>query len=93
MRWSEIRVAYPEQWLVVEVCSAHHDGLGRVIDDVEVFGSCSNGMTAAKCAFDLERRFRGREFMAAHSSYRILSTEERPWLGLQGLAARSALSL
>lgn len=93
MRWSEIRVAYPEQWLVVEVYSAHHDGIGRVIDDAEVFGSCSNGMAAAKCAYDLERRFRGREFIAAHSSYATLSTDERSWAGLQGLAARSTLSL
>ncbi len=93
MRWSEIRVAYPEQWLVVEVYSAHHDGIGRVIDDVEVFGSCSNGMTAARCAYDLERRFRGREFIAAHASYPTLSTDERSWAGLSGLAARSSLSL
>jgi hypothetical protein len=93
MRWSEIRVAYPEQWLVVEVYAAHHDGIGRVIDDVEVFGSCADGMTAAKCAYDLERRFRGREFIAAHSSYATLGTEERPWLGRSAFAMRGALSI
>jgi hypothetical protein len=93
MRWSEIRVAYPEQWLVVEVYSAHHDGIGRVIDDVEVYGSCSNGMTAAKCAFDLERRFRTREFIAVHSCEPTPRSDDRPRRGHSSFAARSVLSL
>ena len=36
MRWSDIRAAHPDQWLVIEALEAHSENDHRVFDGVAV---------------------------------------------------------
>jgi hypothetical protein len=42
MKWEQVRAAHPDQWLIIEVMSARHEGGKRIIDDVQEWGGCDD---------------------------------------------------
>jgi hypothetical protein len=87
MRWSEIRVAHPEQWLVVEALEAHSENDHRIFDRIAIVEVCSDGRKEMKRYSDLQREHPHRELCFVHTSKAELEFEERLWLGIRGLRA------
>ena len=87
MRWTEIRAAHPDRWLVVEALEAHSANDHRVFDRVGLVEVCSDGRAAMKRYGELRRVHPNREFCFVHTSKSELEFEERLWLGIRGLRA------
>jgi hypothetical protein len=87
MQWSDVRVAYPDQWLVVEALEAHSANDHRFFDRIAVSEVCADGRTAMKRYSELQREHPHREFGFVHSSKPELEFEERLWFGIRGLRA------
>jgi hypothetical protein len=50
-----VRVAHPDQWLVVEALDAHSENDQRVVDRVAVIDVCPDGRTSMKRYAELRR--------------------------------------
>lgn len=87
MRWSELRAAHPDQWLVIEVLGAHSENDHRIYDRVAVADRCSDGRASMKRHAELRRQHPHREFCFVHTSQVELRIEERPCFGIRGLRA------
>ena len=46
MIWSEVRQAYPEQWLIIEALVAQTKNNRRQLERIAVIESCPDGSTA-----------------------------------------------
>ena len=46
MKWSEVRQAYPDRWLIVEALEAHNTGDQRELDGLAVVEECAGGTVA-----------------------------------------------
>lgn len=47
MQWSEVRKAYPDQWLIIEALQAHTTPDGRrILDKLAIIERCSDGKAA-----------------------------------------------
>jgi len=90
MRWSEVRAAHPDQWLVIEALEAHSENDHRIFDRIEVIDAFADGRTAMKRYAELRREQPHREFCFVHTSKSELDFEERLWLGIRGLRATDA---
>ena len=87
MQWSDVRVAYPDQWLVIEALEAHSENDHRFFDRIAVTEACSDGRAAMKRYSELQREHPHREFCFVHASKPELDFEERLWFGIRGLRA------
>jgi hypothetical protein len=83
MRWSEIRTAHPDQWIVVEALEAHTDGRHRRFDRLAVIEQCADGAAAFQRYRELRRDHPDRELYFAHTGNVELEIEERPWIGIR----------
>lgn len=43
MRWADVRVVHPEQWLVIEALDAHSENDRRIVDLIAVADICPDG--------------------------------------------------
>ena len=47
MQWSEVRNAYPAQWLIIEALQAHSTSdRRRILDKIAIIERCSDGKGA-----------------------------------------------
>jgi hypothetical protein len=84
MKWSEIRNAYPEQWLVVEALEAHtQPDNRRHIERLAVIEPCADGRNAMQTYRRLHQQYPEREFYFIHTSREELDIRERQWLGIR----------
>jgi hypothetical protein len=84
MKWSDVRLAYPEQWLVVEALVAYTTADSyRVPDNLAVLESCIDGHVAMQRYRVLHQAYPGREFYYVHTSRESLVLRERQWLGVR----------
>lgn len=90
MIWSEVRAAYPDQWLVVEALAAHSEGGRRVFDRIAVVEVCDDGRATMKRYGQLRAQHPQRELGFAHTSNDALEIEERRWMGIRGIHAADA---
>jgi hypothetical protein len=90
MRWSDVRTAYPDQWLVIEALEAHSIENHRVFDRIAVIEVCADGPATMKRYADLHREHPQRELCFAHTSKLELDIEERQWIGIRGIRAAGA---
>jgi hypothetical protein len=90
MNWSQVRQAYPDQWLVIEALEAHTVDNQRQLDRIAVLESCQDG----KGAFQSYQRFHEahpwREFYFVHTARETLDIRERHWVGIRGQHATYA---
>lgn len=84
MQWSEIRKAYPGQWLIIEALEAHttHDNQRR-LDKIAVIDHPADGRVAMQSYRQLHQQYPGREFYFVHTSREELDIRERQWLGIR----------
>lgn len=84
MLWSEIRKAYPDQWLVIEALEAHTTpGKQRQLDKVAVIEICDGGKAAMERYRHWHTLFPEREFYFVHTSRNELDIRERSWVGIR----------
>lgn len=83
MRWSEVRAAYPDQWLVIEALGAYSEGNRRILDHITVVEVCPDSVTAMQTYRRLHQQYPLREFYFVHTSRAHLDIEERRWAGIR----------
>jgi hypothetical protein len=84
MRWSSVRKAYPDQWLVIEALKAHSDeNRNRVLDKIAVVETCPDGTKAMQSYRKLHQQHPEREYYYVHTSRDSLDIRERQWLGIR----------
>ena len=85
MLWSEIRKAYPNQWLVIEAIEAHTTlNNQRQLDKIAVIETCDDGIAAMKRYRHLHSQFPDREFYFVSTSREELDIREQQWVGIRG---------
>ena len=84
MLWSEIRKAYPDQWLVIEAIEAHTTAIHqRQLEKIAVIETCDDGIAAMKRYRHLHAQFPEREFYFVSTSREELDIRERQWAGIR----------
>ncbi len=78
MQWSQVRTAYPDQWLVIEALEAHTRDRQRILDRIAVIETCADGKAAMTCYRQLHRQYPLREFYFVHTSRHELDIVESP---------------
>ncbi len=85
MLWTDVRQAYPDQWLVVEALEAHSTSdHHRFLDRMAVVEKFPDGSSAMKGCRKLYKTYPSREFYFVHTSRDELEIRERHWLGIRG---------
>jgi hypothetical protein len=84
MIWSEIRKAYPDQWLIVEALEAHTTSDNkRQLERLAVIERCADGKEAFQSYRRLHQSYPHREFYFLHTSRDELDIREQKWLGIR----------
>ena len=84
MLWSEIRIVYPDQWLVIEAIEAHTTPSNqRMLDKIAVIETCADGLIAMERYRHYHSQFPGREFYFVNTSREGLDIRERHWVGIR----------
>ncbi len=84
MTWTEIRKAYPGQWLVVEALEAYTaEDNQRKVARLAVIEQCDDGSSAMQGYRRLHQQYPDREFYFVHTSREELDIEVRYWLGVR----------
>lgn len=84
MRWTDIRKAYQNQWLVIEALQAHSDeDHHRLLDKIAVVEVCPDGSAALQSYRKLHQEHPEREYYFFHTSREQLDIRERQWLGIR----------
>ena len=81
--WSEVRRAYPDQWLIIEALQAHTEGNHRLLDRLAVVETCADGAAAMQSYRRLHGQYPAREFYFVHTGREQLEIVERQWLGIR----------
>jgi len=84
MKWQEIRVHYPQQWLLVEAIKARSEASKRILEQLAVVDTFSDSGSALKSYQKLHREAPERELYVFHTSRETLDVTERRWLGIRG---------
>ncbi len=84
MQWSDIRSAFPDQWVVSEALEAHTTpDRQRVVDRLTVIDQCPDGAAAFQAYRRLHQQYPQREFYFLHPSREALDIRESRWLGIR----------
>jgi len=84
MLWSETRIAYPNQWLIVEALEAHTtQQRQRQLDRLAVIETCKDGSAAMSRYRELHQEYPQREFYFVHTSREEIEIQERKWHGIR----------
>lgn len=84
MQWSEVRRAYPDQWLIIEALQAHTTlDSCRHLDSIAVVECCEDGRAAMQSYRRLHQQHPAREFYFVHTSREEPDIRERQWAGIQ----------
>ena len=84
MQWQDIRITYPNQWLVIEPIESETTlNHWRVLKRIAVMERCSTGDEAFQSCRRLHQSHSGREFYFVHTSPEELEIYERNWVGVR----------
>jgi hypothetical protein len=84
MLWSEIRKAYPDQWLIVEAIEARTTiNNQRQLEKLTIIEQCADGKEAFRNYRHLHQQFPQREFYFLHTSREEPDIHEQQWLGIR----------
>ncbi len=84
MNSSQVRVDYPDQWLVVEALEARTEDSQRRLDRIAVLGSCTDGKTAFRKYQHFHEDYPFGEFYFVHTAREKLDIRERHLIGARG---------
>ena len=83
MNWEDIRVHYPQQWLLIEAIKAHSEFDRRILDQLAVVGAFPDSVAAINSYRQFHREAPERELYVFHTSRETLDIGERVWLGIR----------
>ncbi|MDI6769052.1 MAG: hypothetical protein QMD04_05190 [Anaerolineales bacterium] len=84
MQWTEIRQAYPDQWLIIEALQAHTTADShRRLDKIAIIECCQDGAAAMQSYRRLHQQYPAREFYFVHTRREELDIRERQWSGIR----------
>jgi hypothetical protein len=83
MNWDQIRIANPQQWLLVEATRAHSEGTQRVVEDMDIVERFPDSAKALQRYSQLHRQAPDRELYVFHTSRERLDITERQWMGIR----------
>lgn len=84
MNWTDVREAYPRQWLIIEALEAHTtEDNYRIPDRLAVIETCDDGAAAFQRYRLLHQEFPQREFYFVHTDREKLAFPERQWVGVR----------
>jgi len=83
MNWEDIRIHYPQQWLLIEAIKAHSEFDRRILDQLAVIGAFPDSVAAINSYRQLHREAPERELYVFHTSRATLDIGERVWLGIR----------
>lgn len=84
MNWAEVRMAYPDQWLIIEALEAYTaKGGRRQLEKIAVIERCMDGAAAFDRYRQLHQQYPQREFYYVHTSRDSLDICEIQWLGIR----------
>jgi hypothetical protein len=84
MQWQEVRLSYPNQWIIVEALAAHTESdAHRQLDKLAVIELCVDAKAAMQQYRVLHQKYPEREFYFVHTSRAELDILERQWLGIR----------
>jgi hypothetical protein len=97
MIWSDIREAYPHQWLIIEAIEAYTTPDNRrMLDRLAVIETCADSSMAIQRYRELHRQYPFREFYFVHTDRQELEIQEQQWLGIKrnyGVTAENQRSI
>lgn len=84
MQWSEVRKAYPNEWLIIEALQAQTTpNSRRQLVKIAVVERCTDGNSAMQSYRRLHQQYPAREFYFVHTSRNELDIREQQWLGIR----------
>lgn len=83
MRWAEVQVDYPTQWVLIEAIDAKTLDKKRIIEDMEVIDAFDNSKVAMQKYLELHKQYPDREMYVVHTSRSQLDIEELTWTGVR----------
>lgn len=84
MQWTEVRLAHPDQWLVIEALEAETDiNHKRQLKRIAIVERCPDGSAALQSYRRLHQQYPQREFYFAHTSRERLDIREQAWIGIR----------
>ena len=86
MKWQEVRLNHPNQWLLVEATRAHTEANQRILDDLVVLDTYEDSAVAMRDYTQMHRQRPDRELHVLHTSREELKVEEHRWLGIRASA-------
>ncbi len=81
----EIRMQYPESWLLLEAIQAYSEGGKRIVEQLAVVEKFNDSVAAMKEYARLHREIPEKELYVFHTRRKSLEISERRWLGIRGL--------
>lgn len=85
MRWEEVRIHYPDQWLLIEAVQAHSEANHRILDEIAVVNVFADSQEAMRSYAQLHHRSPEHELYVVHTARKTLDITERRWAGIRGV--------
>ncbi len=83
MRWDEVRVNFPGQWVVAEVLKSHGEAHTRVVEDLAVLAAFPGSGEAMRRQLEIRRAEPSRHVLIAFTGWEKLEIEEILWAGIR----------
>jgi hypothetical protein len=83
LKWEQVRVQYPEQWVLVEAISAYSKDSIRHIEEVAVISCFPDSTLAWKEYKKLHLANRSREYYIFHTDHKSIVVEEQKFVGVR----------
>ena len=84
MLWTDVKNAYPSQWVVIEAIDAKTEGDRRVVGQVTVVDSFNNDSNNAMLKYvELHKIHKEREYYVVHTDRPELDITVLKWAGVR----------
>lgn len=84
MKWEDIRQAFPEQWILIEVIQAYTNKQSeRILEEIVPLEKFSNSPDAMKVYQEIHQDDPNRELYVLHTSRKKPNIIEKKWVGVR----------
>lgn len=80
MTWKNVRIHYPNSWLLIEAIVAHTENNRRILDDIAILSEHDDSPSALSQYKVIHKKAPHREYFVVHTSREQLDIEERWYL-------------